>query len=148
MSHLVRYQITPVLLFRNQATRKVALRQKARQESLNRSSFDFKLHEDGKIHPTIGVKFTLPNGASCRPAGQTLTKIISRFNGNCIFVIPKGTPLPEELILIHEHTDHYSIQTAVNCSENELNERLSKFFEKMEMISKEYFQKKYSIFIK
>ena len=146
MSFLLRFKKVPITLFRIQGSKKIVLREKARQIAHNRTSYDFMLHEDGKVHPTYGEKFTKPNGASCRPAGPNLFEIVTHFKGNYIYIIPKDTPLPDELILILEHTDHYSIQTTTDCTEKELNERLNKFLEKMELISKEEFNKKYTPF--
>ena len=146
MSLLVRFKIAPVMLFRLQPTKKIALLEQTRQEARNRFNFDFKLHEDGKVHPTVGDKYVSPNGASLAPAGPALSETFTSFKGKYIYTIPKDTPIPDELILIHECFDDYSLQTAVICTEKELNERLKKFFEKMPMITREEFKSKYSLY--
>ncbi|KAI8817765.1 uncharacterized protein EV422DRAFT_539870 [Fimicolochytrium jonesii] len=53
-----------------------------------------------------------PNGASVRPNGAFLQEVVRGFRGKntTIWRIPAGTDLPPDLVLLHEHTDHHSIQ--------------------------------------
>jgi hypothetical protein len=68
---------------------------------------------DGLIHPKLGDFFESPNGMSVRPRGPNMWEILDKFRGPCnVWIIPQGTPLPKELVLIHEHNDHFSVQTA------------------------------------
>jgi hypothetical protein len=69
-----------------------------------------------------------------RPAGETQTRLVEKFKGKnvIVYAVPEGTcignleytiesslmpltgtVLPEDLILVHEHGDHYSLQPAV-----------------------------------
>jgi hypothetical protein len=142
-SLLTPFKSVPVTLFRIQVKDKMKLREKARQEKLHRSSYDFILQPDGLVHPSIGNTFTFPNGASLRPLGPVLKEIIANFRGNCIFVVPKDTPIPDDLILLHEHSDHYSLQTSSPCTERQLNQRLQNFFMNLPQMDKPTFFKTY-----
>lgn len=47
-----------------------------------------------------------------RPMGVMLQRIIRGYREDCvIYRLPKGTGLPETMVLLHKHTDHFSIQT-------------------------------------
>jgi hypothetical protein len=91
----------------------------------------------------------VPNGASMRPNGQYQQGLVRRLAGRdwIVYSVPKcwlspwtesiyvassayvwppetaDTPLPKELILVHEHTDHYSMQPAVEMSLEGRDER-------------------------
>lgn len=110
MSKLTRFREVPAELFRLQSQRSARLRDYYVQKQLNRSSYDFVPEADGLIHPMTGDVFRKPNGMSLRPACPTLYEILGNFNGDIIYVIPKGIKLPSELVLLHEHTTHYSMQ--------------------------------------
>ena len=87
-----------------------------------------------------------PNGLSLRPMGINLWDIVSNYNGKITVVrIPKNTPIPEELVLLHEHSDHYSMQTAIPCSPSELNKRLAEFLAPFEKLTVPEFTKKYPV---
>ena len=84
-----------------------------------------------------GEYFIQPNGISIRPLGKNLKIFLNRFRGGFIYMIKKGTPIPEQLVLLHEFRDHHSLQTSVVCTEKEINERLTKFLkENAVLISK------------
>ena len=44
--------------------------------------------------------------------GPKLQEIVRTFDGRnpLVFRIPKGVHLPDDLCILHEHTDHYSLQ--------------------------------------
>ena len=111
---LGRYNKTPMVLYRVQNGEKVILREHSEQMKLKRTSFDLKLGADGLVHPALGPNFIGPNGASLRPAGFVFGEIVANFRGPRmrIIEIPSGVDLPKELMLLHEHSDHYSLQTS------------------------------------
>lgn len=56
----------------------------------------------------------------------------------CIYCVPKGTELPEDLILVHEFRDHYSLQARRGMGVDDLNEKITDFLsEKGERLSRE-----------
>ena len=146
----------------------VRLREWAKQKELGRASYDLKVHADGLVHPMTGDKFVRPNGMSLRPAGSlVLAEVLANFRGDCVTIIPAETRLPPELVLLHEHSDHYSLQTAepvaleavrksaLRCAQcgaitsacmavargAQLCERMTKFLSKFEVLTKDkYFQ--------
>lgn len=122
----------------------VRLREYTKQMKMGRASFDFKLHEDGKIHPATGDSFIGPNGMSLRPPGLVFQEVLGGFKADVkIFKIPKGTSLPKTLVLLHEHSDHYSLQTTEVVTETELNKRLSEFLRGMPMLTKKEYLTQY-----
>ncbi|KAI5849588.1 hypothetical protein DFP73DRAFT_541133 [Morchella snyderi] len=129
---LGRYTTVPVDLFRVSATPKVVLRDFDTQNAIGRTSYDLHLGSDGLVHPKPGPNFEGPNGASMRPNGPTLQEVIRNFRGRntTVYRLPEGTELPEQLILLHEHSDHYSLQTTEPVELKELNNRLTDFLQK------------------
>jgi len=128
----------PVTLYRFQSAKEIKLREMISQLKKNKSSYDFTLF-NGLIKPIELVNFERPNGMSLRPMGSNLKKIAKTYKYNYAYEILKGTKIPEELnlILVHEHTDHYSLQTSVECTEEDLNLRLNKFIESSKLMTKE-----------
>lgn len=111
-----RFSVVPLQLFRIQNRKEVRLREYAAQEKLGRTSFDLMVQNDGLVHPMQGNKFVRPNGMSWRPLGPILYELLADFKGNCIYIMPKGLELPSTLTLIHEHSDHYSIQVCASAA--------------------------------
>lgn len=80
------------------------------------------------------IYVTGPNGASLRPGGYNMGEILLRYRGKFNLIqIPAGIvstalcvkswvdwfagiAIPAGLILIHEHSDHYSLQTTEPCT--------------------------------
>ncbi|EFC44493.1 predicted protein [Naegleria gruberi] len=89
------------------------------------------------VQPAEGDVFECPNGLSLRPGGHTLGHILAHYKKKVgLILIPEGVAIPDDLVLIHEHTDHYSLQTSVPCTEDELNAKLNHFFETTPNIQK------------
>lgn len=87
-----------------------------------------------------------PNGASVRPNTFFMQEIIRNFRGKdtTIYRLPQGTPLPEDLVILHEHTDHHSIQCTRPMTLEELNKAVTKFCKDHgEKMTKEEFVEKY-----
>ncbi|EER42717.1 conserved hypothetical protein [Histoplasma capsulatum H143] len=78
-----------------------------------KKSFDL-LTEAGKVKPKAlnPAAYEWPNGASMRPNSATQQNLVRSFKGSTIYVysVPEGTELPDDLILVHEFGDHYSLQ--------------------------------------
>jgi hypothetical protein len=56
-----------------------------------------------------------------------LAVIVANFRGARarIFEVPAGTPLPPQLALLHEHSDHYAVQPAAPMTAAALNAALT-----------------------
>ena len=124
---------TPVNLFRIQVGVNVKLRAHADQLAAGRSSYDIKVH-DGLVQSfePAESRFMGPNGMSLRPAGPMFGIIVGTFKSNPklgIYEIPEGTPIPDNLALLHEHSDHFSLQPAVPMTLVELNRALTAFLQ-------------------
>jgi len=48
-------------------------------------------------------------------------------NSPMIYRLEKGSTLPQEFCLFHEHTDHYSLQVARAMGLEEVNRRLTEY---------------------
>lgn len=128
-STIIRHEIVPITLYRVQPRLPVSLRSHASQMQLGRESFDLKLHEDGLVHPVLGDSFTGPNGMSLRPDCSKFRCLLSSFRGPFkVYTLQSGLQIPEDLLLIHEHTDHYSLQVKKSMSLDHFNSLLTDFF--------------------
>ncbi|KAF8316765.1 hypothetical protein DL93DRAFT_2134684 [Clavulina sp. PMI_390] len=143
---LGRYTKTPYELFRINASKKVILRDFVDQQKKGRSSYDLHVQPDGLVHPRPGDTFDGPNGASVRPNGAMMQEVVRNFRGKntTIYRILPDRELPDDLILLHEHTDHHSIQCRVPMTLKELNKKVTEFcIANGEEMTKEDFVKRY-----
>ncbi|GEM11678.1 hypothetical protein Rt10032_c16g5695 [Rhodotorula toruloides] len=92
-------------------------------------SDDLHLGGDGLVHPVAGNTFDRPNGCSMRPDGPMMQEVIRNFAGRRALVwrVEEGIPIPPELVLYHEHSDHYSLQCASPMTLHDLNRLLTDF---------------------
>lgn len=75
---------------------------------------------------------------SLRPAGENMRQVLENFRGSPrIYRFQEYMALPEGLILFHEHTDHYSLQTSVPTPLDELNQKLTMLLESLPSVTKE-----------
>lgn len=129
----------PLTLYR--VTRTVAIKLRPFQGKTG-ASFDLKLGEDGLAHPLelSNGNFIGPNGMSLRPLGIALSSFIRASPRTVVITeIPAGTPLPAFFNLVHEHSDHYSLQTAEVIELATLNTRLTEFMGSFPRISRDNF---------
>ncbi len=121
---------TPITLFRVQGGVAVKLRPEAAARAAGRHSYDIS-ERDGLVWPRDAAEpnFLGPNGMSMRPMGNMLSVIVGTFKSRnaLVFEVPQGAPLPPELVLLHEHTDHYALQPSKCMKLAELNAALSRF---------------------
>lgn len=130
------YRTVPLTLFRIQTRLPVSLRSFQSQQALGRTSYDLKLHEGLVMPMPEGSPFHTPNGMSLRPRGSALEKILAGYKGKpSIYRLQEGLVLPESLVLFHEHSDHYSLQTAKPVPHDELNATLTEFLKTLPMSS-------------
>ena len=98
----------------------------------------------GSTHMTTSCNqtalFIQPLVARSRPQTEnSFADIFANFRAKFAFVIEKGDPIPESLILLLEHSDHYSLQTSVKCTHDEFNKHLTDFVLSKKVISKDEF---------
>jgi hypothetical protein len=137
---VTRFQKVPVTLYRLQGAVKPLLREHGKQMALNRSSYDYTIGADGFMHPAVGDKFIGPNGMSLRPVGPTLLEFLSSFRGKHVYEIAEGAVVPDGLVLLHEHSDHYSLQTTVKCTPKEYHQLAGEFLLSQKYIPIEEFR--------
>jgi hypothetical protein len=121
---------TPLTLFRIQSGAVVRLRPEAVARAAGRTSFDIVENSQGCVLPRDPAEalFMGPNGMSMRPEGSALAIIFASFRGKGrVFEVPAGTPIPAELVLLHEHSDHYALQPAEAMTLKRLNSALTSF---------------------
>ncbi|KAK7460966.1 hypothetical protein VKT23_008894 [Stygiomarasmius scandens] len=143
---LGRYTTIPYELFRINASEKVILRDYEDQMKKGRASYDLVTQPDGLVHPKPGDTFEGPNGASVRPNGATMQEVVRNFRGRntTIYRILPGRKLPDDLILLHEHSDHHSIQCRVPMKLSQLNKKITEFCQQnSEKMTKQEFIERY-----
>ncbi|KAF7621565.1 hypothetical protein F9C07_10581 [Aspergillus flavus] len=103
-------------------------------------SFDV-ISEGGKLKPkALQPDYRAPNGASMRPNTRAQKDNVMNFSGNDLIVygVPAGTKLPDDLLLVHEKGDHFSLQPAKEMTVEEFNTRVNTFFkEKAKLMTRE-----------
>lgn len=120
---------TPLTLFRIQSAAKVSLRAEAVQRAAGRTSFDITCSADGFVHARDEITFLgPPNGIGMRPEGRMLAVIAATFRKRArVYEVPAGTRIPPELVLLHEHSDHYAMQPATRMTLARCNAALTAF---------------------
>jgi hypothetical protein len=133
-----KYQVVPEELFRI-GPRAIKLREWEEGKYI----YDYKLGKDGMILPATGDSFIGPNGMSLRPFGINFLDVLSKYKStSMVTILPKGLSIPNELILLHEFGDHFSLQTAVPAKAREMNSCMSKFIATLESVPKAEFLSK------
>jgi hypothetical protein len=121
---------TPLALFRIQSATSVRLHLEAAARAAGRTSFDIA-ERDGAVWPRAADEpnFLGPNGMSMRPSGHMLAVIVGTFKakGARVFEVPAGAHVPPALVVLHEHSDHYSVQPAERMTAARLNKELTAF---------------------
>lgn len=102
----------PVRLFRlSNANKRVVIREKKAQHAKGLYSYDYTASSEGMMEPApLSNTFIGPNGLSLRPAGRVMYELVTMKKGNTVIDFPENTEIPEGLVLLHEHSDHYSLQ--------------------------------------
>ncbi|RSH77319.1 uncharacterized protein EHS24_003630 [Apiotrichum porosum] len=120
-------------LFRIQPRLPATLRSHADQMAKGRTSFDLKLRRDGLVHPMpVGASYTTPNGMSLRPIGPNMDRILRNYPGSpMVYGLQEGSRLPEDLCVVHERGDHYSLQTTRPVTLAQLNTTMTAFLESL-----------------
>lgn len=136
-----RFNVFPKTLYRLQNSKKTQLRAWTPEIAEALKSYDFITHSDGLIHPVSGDHFSKPNGMSLRPIGVSLMNIAKSYNFKWVYVLKEGILIPNNLVLVQEYKDHYSLQTSEPCSISDLNDRLNEFIKAQPALSSEEFKK-------
>ncbi|KAF4511175.1 hypothetical protein G6O67_002995 [Ophiocordyceps sinensis] len=91
--------------------------------------------------------FEAPNGASMRPNSTNQQRLVgSSFKGPnvIVYAVAAGTPLPEDLVLVHERSDHYSLQPSKVMTLQGLDSAITNFlWHKATMYTREQWIDKY-----
>jgi hypothetical protein len=140
-------EVTPVALFRMQGTGNVRLRLESTARAAGRTIFDITEH-NGFVLPRepSEERFLGPNGMPVRPKGSMLAVLMANFRAArpVIFEVPQGTRIPAELVLLHEHSDHYSVQPATKMTPAQLNKALTNFLSQggvLRMTKQEFYER-------
>ncbi|KAL9099500.1 MAG: hypothetical protein Q9163_005005 [Psora crenata] len=145
MSRLIKtFTAVPKELFRVNNGTSVTLRDRNIKKV---GSYDL-LTEGGKVKPKAldPKSYAAPNGASLRPNTSNQNRLVQSFKGSntIIYAIPSGIKLPDDLVLVHEYSDHYSLQAAQDMTLEEINTKITNFLnEHAEKFTKEQWLKKY-----
>lgn len=135
-----RFTKLPITLFRVQPRLPVNLRDFDTQQAKGRPAYDLKIHPDGLVHPADGDEFIGPNGMSLRPGTENMLAIVKAWRGDTmVYRLQEGLLLPDELIVLHERDDHYSMQTREPVLLETLNARITELLERSPVQTKEQF---------
>lgn len=123
------YRILPKELFRINNGLLVRLRP---WDSLRKPRrFDIYLTDESIALPKAldRASYKAPNGASMRPNSPYQHYLMNGFEGNnvLVYAVQEGTRLPNDLILVHERADHWSLQPAEEMHIDDLNQSISNF---------------------
>lgn len=133
-----RYLQLPITLFRIQPRLPVSLRDYDEQMAAGRTSWDLKTYNSMVRPMPIGDPFHTPNGMSLRPSGETMASILRGFRGDPkVYRMQAGTTLPEGLVVLHEHSDHYSLQAAREMPLAELNASLTAYLQTLPSVTRD-----------
>ena len=135
------FNVFPKTLYRLQNSKKINLRAWTPEIAEALKSYDFITHPDGLIHPISGDFFSKPNGMSLRPIGVSLMNIAKSYDFKWVYVLKEGISIPNNLVLVHEYNDHYSLQTTEPCSITDFNDRLNEFIKDQPALSSDEFKK-------
>jgi hypothetical protein len=72
-----------------------------------------------------------------RPLGLNLADFFQGFRGKGIYELPKDLVLPESLIVIHEHSDNFSLQTRQPTQPEKFCLEVEELLKKMRRLTKE-----------
>lgn len=134
-----RYFQLPRTLYRVCAKLPITLRDYDSQLKLKRTSYDLKL-VNGLYLPAEGDEFVGPNGLSLRPSTTKMHEVLREFRGQPrIFCLHEGFVLPEGFVVLHEHSDHYSLQTTKPIALPEYVEAVNKFIQSFPSQTREEF---------
>lgn len=135
-----RFSKLPITLFRVQPTLPVNLRDYDTQQARGRPTYDLKIHPDGLVHPAPGDEFIGPNGMSLRPGNEKMLNIVKNWRGDTmVYRLQEGRQLPDELIVLHERDDHYSLQTTEPVLLETLNAIMTELLQQSPVQTKEQF---------
>mmetsp|Transcript_7041 Transcript_7041/g.10461 ORF Transcript_7041/g.10461 Transcript_7041/m.10461 type:complete len:149 (-) Transcript_7041:98-544(-) len=138
-----RFRRLPLSLYRIQGKLPVSLRDYDSQLAKNRSAFDLKL-VNNLVQPMLSDTFHTPNGMSLRPAGEKMIEVLKQYKGEAkVFRLHEGVLLPPNLVVLHEHTDHYSLQTTEPIELPKFNQLLSEYLLTFPSSTKEQFLEEY-----
>ncbi|KAM5467027.1 hypothetical protein MauCBS54593_005647 [Microsporum audouinii] len=94
--------------------------------------FDLLTH-GGMVKPKAldPATYEPPNGASMRPNTPKMQRVVGTLRGSStyIYTVPAGIRIPEDLILVHEFKDHYSLQAREEMTVDDLNSKITRFLE-------------------
>jgi hypothetical protein len=138
-SDMKRFTQLPISLYRIQVKPKVNLRDFDVQMAKGNSAYDLKT-VDGMVLPMEGNTFHTPNGMSLRPNTMTMLNVLENFRGSPrVYALHAGTTLPDGLVVIHEHSDHYSLQTTKPIPLPDLNDKITDLLDSCISVTKEQF---------
>ncbi|RDL37083.1 uncharacterized protein BP5553_04516 [Venustampulla echinocandica] len=132
------FRTIPKALFRLSYGREINLRPWSLQRQ---TSFDVRPDSQGLVRPKALTQRP-PNGASMRPNTTIQQNLLKRMKGQNVVVysVAEGVVLPNDLIIVHERGDHYSLQATVPMSVEQLSAKITTFLQRSStVLTKEQF---------
>lgn len=107
--------------------------------------YDYTLSDAGLMMPApLCNTFVGPNGLSLKPVGPQMYELVGSARGDAsVFEVPKGAQLPPDLVLLHEFSQHYSLQPARAMKPSEFIHLAKLFFKPFPILTKDEYLDKY-----
>ena len=129
-----RFSRFPITLYRIQPRLPVNLRDYDIQKAKKKLSYDLRLH-DGLVLPMQGDLFHTPNGMSLRQKSAKMVSILESFRGNPdsikVYRMQEWSQVPLDMVLILEHSDHYSLQVNKPMTLDQFNTSLTNYLQSL-----------------
>lgn len=135
---LGRHSVLPEALFRCRPNVNARIRPRLNNEPI----YDFT-PRNGMYQPSPddGI-FHGPNGLSLGNLSRTWDYAANHEDWN-VYIMPAGLKLPEDLVVLHEYREHFSLQSRVPLTPEALEVRLTKFLKTLQVMTTEDFIQKF-----
>ena len=144
---IARFSKVPLRLFRlSNSAKRIVIREKVAQEKKGVYMYDYVASPNGNIEPAPPCNtFIGPNGLSMRPSGRLMYELVAFKKGSTtrVIEIPEGAEVPQGLVLLHEHTDHYSLQPSRLMTPAEFIALVGMFVKPFRLLTQDEYVKAY-----
>ena len=144
---IARFSKVPLRLFRlSNSAKRIVIREKMAQEKKGVYMYDYVASPNGNIEPApLCNTFIGPNGLSTRPSGRPMYELVASGKGTTtrVIEIPEGAEVPQGLVLLHEHTDNYSLQPSRLMTPAEFIALVGMFVKPFRLLTQDEYVEKY-----
>ena len=145
---IARFSKVPLRLFRlSNSAKRIVIGEKVAQEKKGVRMYDYVASPNGNMNPApLCNTFIGPNGLSMRPSGRHMYELVAAFRKGTttrVIEIPEGAEVPQGLVLLHEHTGHYSLQPSRLMTPAEFIALVGMFVKPFRLLTQDEYVKAY-----